>query len=287
MSPVDLFNERQYMQKPEFEIFMYRDSYLNDVALHHHDFYELYLFLSGNVTYSVESRNYTLQPGDLLMISPMELHRPIIAPAKEPYERIVLWVESSFFEKYRSAQTNLAKCFDTNAPNHTNLLRLDESKRAIISDLMNTILYENSNKEYGSKVLCLSALLKLMVTVNRLSASGNTPIEQNDKSAVVISNLIKYINEHYYEDLCLDELANKFFVSKYHLAHEFNRLVGTSVYRFIIQKRLIIAKQLLIDGLAPTAAYEKCGFGDYANFYRSFKAEYGISPKQFAQKSCK
>ena len=70
-------------------------------------------------------------------------------------------------------------------------------------------------------------------------------------------------------------------ISKYHLSHEFHRLVGTSVYRYIIQKRLVIAKQMLANGVAPTDVYGHCGFGDYANFYRAFKAEYHISPKQF------
>ena len=73
-----------------------------------------------------------------------------------------------------------------------------------------------------------------------------------------------------------------FFVNKYHLSHEFNRLVGTSIYRYVIQKRLVIAKQMLSDGLPPTDVYQHCGFGDYSNFYRAFKAEYGISPKDFS-----
>ena len=93
--------------------------------------------------------------------------------------------------------------------------------------------------------------------------------------------LIIYINENYNEDLNLDMLANKFFISKYHLSREFNRLVGTSVYRYIIQKRLVMAKQLMSTGISSTAVYQHCGFGDYSNFYRAFKSEYQISPKEY------
>ena len=94
-------------------------------------------------------------------------------------------------------------------------------------------------------------------------------------------NVLGYINDHYAEDLSLDHLANRFFISKYHLAREFQRLVGTSVHRYIVQKRLVIAKQMLSEGKPSSEVYQKCGFGDYSNFYRAFKAEYQISPKDF------
>lgn len=56
------FTQRQQMLLPSYEIYHYRDSHLDNVALHHHDFYEVYLFLSGNVDYTIESRNYHLIP---------------------------------------------------------------------------------------------------------------------------------------------------------------------------------------------------------------------------------
>ena len=59
------FNTRQQMQKTSFEIFHYFDSKPGSVALHHHDFYEIYFFISGQVEYQIEGRSYQLQPGDL------------------------------------------------------------------------------------------------------------------------------------------------------------------------------------------------------------------------------
>lgn len=90
--------------------------------------------------------------------------------------------------------------------------------------------------------------------------------EVEDKAGPVVAEVLHYINEHYPDELSLDLLSAKFFISKYHLSHEFHRLVGTSVYRYIIQKRLVIAKQMLANGVAPTDVYGHCGFGDYANF---------------------
>ena len=250
------------MLTDSYEIYRYRDSYLNDVALHHHDFYEVYLFLNGNVSYTVESRNYQLMPGDILLIGPLELHQPRITVEKRPYERIVLWVNKSFLEQFSTPQTTLTHCFDHSVPGHTNLLRLSPAPRQHITDLM-------------------ERLVQLLVELNR-QASSTQHHELTDKSGPIVTNVLNYINDHYHEELSLDLLASRFFVNKYHLSHEFNRLVGTSIYRYIIQKRLVIAKQLLSDGLPPTDVYQHCGFGDYSNFYRAFKAEYGISPKDFS-----
>lgn len=66
------FNQRQEMHVQSYEIFHYKNTMLDSVDVHHHDFYEVYLFLGGKVDYSVEGRNYHLEPGDVLMISPLE-----------------------------------------------------------------------------------------------------------------------------------------------------------------------------------------------------------------------
>lgn len=278
---IQKFNARQHMLVHSFEIFRYRDSYMNEVALHHHDFYEVYLFLNGNVNYTIESRNYRLLPGDLLLINPLELHQPRITHEKQPYERIVLWINRPFIEQLSSRQTNLTRCFDSSRPGHTNLLRLSPQHRQTVTGLMERLIAENDNSAYGGDLLAASCLIQLLVELNRMCMGTPQRHELTDKSEPVISNVLQYINEHYAEELSLDLLAGTFFISKYHLSHEFNRLVGTSVYRYIIQKRLVIAKKMLGDGIPPTEVYQNCGFGDYANFYRAFKSEYHINPKEF------
>ena len=234
------FTQRQHMLRPGYEIFRYCDSELGEVSLHHHDFYEIYLFLNGSVEYSIESRIYRLLPGDILLIGPMELHQPRIAKDHGPYERMVLWLDKRYLEQLSTPQT-----------------------------------------AYGSDVVARSCLLQLLAGLNRFALAAPARHEVEDKAGPVVAEVLHYINEHYPDELSLDLLSAKFFISKYHLSHEFHRLVGTSVYRYIIQKRLVIAKQMLANGVAPTDVYGHCGFGDYANFYRAFKAEYHISPKQF------
>ena len=275
------FNTRQHMLKHTFEVFRYRDSYLHEVALHHHDFYEVYLFLSGNVRYAIESRTYDLMPGDILLISPMELHQPMLGRENRDYERIVLWIDPKYIQQYTDLGFNLTGCFDTTDPRHTNLLRPDSASRQMLIYLLEQLLEESDSREYAAELQAQTYLVQVLVKLNRMAEQFSRPCERKDRSDSVVVDVLSYINQHYSEDLTLDVLANKFFVSKYHLSREFNRLVGIPVYRYVIQKRLVIAKQLLSEGIPSGDVYQRCGFGDYSNFYRAFKAEYQMSPKEF------
>ena len=274
------FSPRQHMTGNTFEIFRYKDSYMKEVALHHHDFYEIYFFLSGNVQYNIESRSYLLTPGDVLLISPMELHQPMFGSEQRVYERIVLWIDKRFLEGLSLPGQSFGTCFDTKAPGHTNLLRLEGVSRQYMTFQLEQLLAESSSDEPYHEVASLCILAQILISLNRLALQAkNEDIKTTPDSTVYY--ILGYINEHYNEDLTLDFLANKFFISKYHLSREFQRLVGTSVHRYIIQKRLVMAKQMLSEGMPSSEVYQHCGFGDYSNFYRAFKAEYQISPKDF------
>ncbi len=275
------FDPRQYMKKNTYEVFHYFDASPQEVALHHHDFYEVYFFLSGNVHYTVESRSYLLTAGDLLLIRPMELHRPMFGREQRDYERIVLWIHRDFLEQLCTPERDLAACFDTARPGRTNLLRPDGDMRLTLNFLLEALIQESASEEFGSEIYGVSCLVQVLVLLNRQSRREQREAETRTGADSVVYAVLNYINAHYSEDLSLDFLANRFFVSKYHLSREFNRLVGTSVYRYTIQKRLVMAKELMRRGVSSTAACQQCGFGDYSNFYRAFRAQYQISPKAF------
>ena len=277
------FESRQTMHNQTFEIFRYKDAYPKEVTLHHHDFYEVYFFLSGNVQYNIESRSYLLTPGDVLLISPMELHQPMFGQEQREYERIVLWIDKQFLEGFSLPGQRFTDCFDTANPGHTNLLRPEGVARQFLMFLLEQLISESTNEDPYREIASLTYLSQVLISLNRLALKQRReePIPGPDST---VFNVLGYINEHYSENLSLDDLANRFFISKYHLAREFQRLVGTSVHRYIVQKRLVMAKQMLSTGRPSSEVYQHCGFGDYSNFYRAFKAEYQISPKEFVRR---
>ena len=276
------YTRRQTMIASDYEIYRYRSTYMNEVELHHHDFYEVYLLLRGRVEYIVENQIYRMRPGDWMVTSPLELHQARIATDADAYERFVLWISRSYLDRLSTPRTSLTRCFDTSVENHTNLLRLPSATGAQMRSIIERLSALQSDKEYGSDLLAQGALVELMIGLNRAAEErGDTrPAGSSDQ---VVDAVLHYIHEHYSETLTLDQLAEKFFISKYHLLRKFDAQVGTTVHRYILQKRLLNAKQLLAGGVPPNEVCQYCGFGDYANFYRAFKAEYNQTPRQYIQ----
>ena len=277
------FTNRQKMSRNTYEIYHYRDSSNQEVSLHHHDFYEIYFFLSGNVSYNIESQSYRLSPGDVLLIGPNELHQPVISPEKQNYERYVLWLNAAFLQQFVSPGQDLTQCFDTSAPGHVNLIRPEGANRELLHYLMQQLVQEQGSQDFASDIYCLSLLAQMLVLVNRTALRAGRAPEPRDNADSVVYRILTYINENYNDDLSLDFLANEFFISKYHLSREFSRVVGTSVHRYIVQKRLIMARQMMAAGISSSEVAQRCGFGDYSNFYRAFTNEYQISPRKYVE----
>ena len=275
------FDPRQEMRRPGFEVFYYRDPSPGNVEVHHHDFYEIYFFLNGQVEYWVEGRVYYLEPGDLLLINPMELHRPIVGE-DDVYERIVLWVDRAWLERFSDENASLTRCFDNALADHTNLLRPSARQRAAVRSRLAELVQESyGDAGYAGAQYATAVLLQFMVELNRMAQHTAALEHAPAQPAPLVSQVLEYVSTHYSEELSLESLAQRFFVSKYHLSHEFSRAVGVGVYRYIMLKRLQMAKQMLAGGMAPGEVCTACGFRDYTNFFRAFRAEYGVSPREF------
>ena len=274
------FDPRQVMHRDSFEIFHYRDPRPGFVEVHHHDFYEVYFLLSGNVAYWVEGRIIRLTPGDLLFINPMELHRPMTDGSEPVCERLVLWINKEYLEKLSNGQVCLSGCFDTSLPSHSHLIRPSSPERAVLTARMGELVRECYSKEFGSDLSAQGIFLQLMVQLNRL-ARHTEGQQEGEQLSPLVQNTMHYIGENLSGELSLDTLAGELFVSKYHLSHAFSREVGVSVYRYILLRRLMMARQLLTDGEPAGQVCRNCGFADYTSFYRAFKSEYGISPREF------
>jgi len=270
---------RQHMLSTDYEVFHYLNNDISGINLHHHDFYECYLFISGDVTYLIEGKTYYLEPGDLILINSKELHQAIIRSKDVPYERIVLWINRSFLKELSTDETDLSLCFES--LNRKNVLRADFELQQNIRLLLNKLISLERYKGIGYKLLYKAYISELLVHINNLATSGNIKLDLDIKKSNLIDGIIEYINNHIEEDITVDELSECFYLSKFHLSREFKKHTGTTIHRYIIQKKLIEAKELILKGVPIISVYKQCGFGDYSNFFRSFKNEYGVTPKRF------
>ena len=281
---ISAFNTRQTMRSRDFEIFHYCDSYLDDINLHHHDFYEVYFFIDGEVNYQIENRSYPLLPGDLLVIEPNELHQPVITTPSKPYERIVMWIDRHYLKELSHySGLNLGACFDRGQPGHGNLIRLSPEEREPLMALVSILLREQETAQYGGEAMRRNGACQLLIMINRLTMASRSDVATAGENDPLIDRVFSYINTHIQEDLSLERLEDVFFFDSGTLTRRFKKQIGTTISQYIRQKRLTIARNLLSEGYQPIEIYARCGFADYSGFFRAFKLQYGMSPKDFIQ----
>ena len=93
-----------------------------------------------------------------------------------------------------------------------------------------------------------------------------------------MAEVLHYINEHYPDELSLDLLSAKFFISKYHMMRRFREETGTSIHNYLSDKRLLAARDLIQSGLSATDACFRCGFRSYSAFSRAYGKLFGATP---------
>ena len=278
------FDSRQYMLAVDMELFHYRSSKLLNIEYHNHDFYEVYFLVSGKVAYSIEGRSYALQPGDVLILSDQEMHRPSQA-GEEPYERIVIWVRPAYLKTLGSEGYPLTACFEHLPRAGGNQLRMDPAALLEFRENLDDLEEAYWSEEPGADLLRRAYFTELMVRLNRAyraAEDGRAPLDGEVSAApsTRTAGLIRYINDNIGEDLGLDRLAAEFYVSKYHMLREFRRHTGVTIHQYVLTKRLILARHHLRRGMPVAEVCRLCGFRDPSNFARLYRREYGRSPKE-------
>ncbi len=281
---IEEFTHRQIMAERFYEYHHYRNDGPITVDFHEHAFYEIYIFISGNVNYIIEGRTYDLRPGDVLLTNNSDIHRPEILPSQYPYERIVIWLNNTFFNGLLDIGEDLTACFKDASNRDYRLFRPNASQLLKIQDTCRAIEQERSVNRLGSRVMAFSSIMEILVLISRayyeISDSAQHGVTENQQ----INQIVAYINNHYNEDLSLESLSSKFYLSKYYLSHKFKQFTGLSLYQFILKKRLTIARNMLMRGKSVTETYTECGFNDYSNFLKAFKQEFGEKPSQYLKK---
>ena len=276
----DINNKVGYLND-NFKIFHIRDKKDIKFEYHHHDFSKIVILIDGDLTYYIEGKAYILKPWDILFVNKNEIHKPVVNTDKY-YERIVIWLNPDFMAKYAQGNNDLLKCFEVAIKNNYNLLRLNMKSIEIIKNLIQDIQNCNNSNEFGSEILKESLFVQLMVLMNRLflNSDKNRDIEdiQYDKT---IEGVLNYINSNLENDLSIDTIASEFFISKYYLMRKFKNQIGSSIHNYVVQKRLILARSLISDGLSMSSVCSRCGFNDYSSFVRAFKKVYGVSPSNY------
>lgn len=273
-------NSKKGYLDSDFRFFHLKDKRNMDFEYHYHEFYKIIIFISGKVTYLIEGRTYEFRPYDIVFVNKNDIHKSEIS-ASEMYERIILWMSDDFLDKQSSALSSLKYCFNITSENKSKLMRLNKFDLESIKNLLTNLETASTSGDMGSEILAKALFLQLLVYLNRYSSDkDNFNIQSGISHDEAIDFIIDYINTNLSDDLSLDTISAKFYMSKYNLMHKFKKQTGYSLHSYIVKKRLILAKSLIKKGSSVGDACLLCGFGDYANFIRAYKKMYGVSPKR-------
>ena len=237
--------------------------------LHYHEFCKILFFLRGRGEYLIDGKLYRLLPGDIVLLNAGSVHRAMLSP-EEPYERIILYVLPAYLQKLSGEASDLNSLFSP-----SRVLRPREDRLSRLALRMEKDLLDDG---FGKELLCRADLLKLCVYLGRALASSALSAKPLTPGEPRIRQILGYLEEHIAEDLTIDQLANRFFLSKYHMMRLFRAETGISIHQYITQKRLLLARSYLASGMCATESCYRSGFGSYSSFTRACKKLLGTTP---------
>lgn len=248
---------RNFTEKPDTDMF----------KMHTHSTHELYCFMNGSANYYVEGNVYKLRQGDLLIMRKGEAHSLLINK-QQPYERII--VNFSNEALVGETATSILNFIENRPLGRYNRYSATELKEKNLHYYLNRIL---ATDDFAQKQLYLTLIL------NELCQKYPEP-QENDQKHDIFIELVTYINSHLSEEITLDLLSANFYLSKTHLIRLFKKNTGSTVWNYLLAKRLVLARELLMSGERPTEVYLRAGFNDYSSFFKAYKAKYKKSPKE-------
>ncbi len=236
---------------------------------HIHDGYELFCLVKGKVGYVVEGNIYKLKAGAILLMRSSEAHKLIVNESDE-YERYVLNFRPELFNML---EPKLLNPYTSRALGERNLYLPSELGVSAVS-IFEKIFDEASL--IGARTAVISNISSLFCAVLRSFLDTSRHIKGQGKS--VAQEITSYINEHLTEELSIDKIALAVHLSASQTNRIFKKIAGTSVYDYILSKRLILFQEKRALGKSALEASQECGFRDYSSFYRLYKKRLGVSP---------
>ena len=257
----------------DYRLFHLRSEGGTRPEFHYHEFYKVLLLVSGSGFYTVDGRRYAIQSGDIVLVGSHSVHRPEFESGAA-YERIIVYISPEFLRRSSVPDCDLTDCFRGG-----HVLRPAEAERRQLFSLAAALERELGEEDYGQSILCAGSVLRLLVRIGRCLRRGDTPrpgpmTPGNERVAAIV----RYLDRHLTEDICIDDLAERFFLSKYHMMRLFRRETGTTIHGYLTQRRLTLARELMRGGMSATDACFRSGWRSYCSFTRAYGRHFGSTP---------
>jgi AraC-like DNA-binding protein len=262
----------------DFKIFHLIDRQRKEFEFHYHDFNKIIIFISGNINYTIEGKSYELQPYDILLVNAGEIHRPSVLD-NTAYERIIIYVSPQFLSTFSEEEYDLNYCFSRAKQEHSNVLRIHSMEKSKLYQVCQELEHSFSDQAFGKELYQKILFLEFMIQLNRTAILNHINYLDSAKDNTKLVQILDYINEHLGEEITIDSLSARFYLSRYYLMHFFKEETGYTIGTYITEKRLLLAKNLVQNGCSITEACFQSGFKNYSTFSRAFKKAFNTIPK--------
>jgi AraC-like DNA-binding protein/quercetin dioxygenase-like cupin family protein len=272
----DLLNE-EHTFGIEYRKFTDRGSMSSN---HYHGHYEIYYQMAGERYYFIKDRTYYIKKGDIVFINMYDLHKTIYAGA-DFYERVLINFKARYIKGFLddSKDIDLFSVFSRDI----NVYSLSLTEQGFIESLLNKMLQENQKSSIGYGSYLKISLIEILIFLNRLSLNPQTrSLEYPSALHKKISEVAKYINNNFFNNITLNDLSQVFHVSPFYLSRTFKKVTGFTFIEYLNSTRIKEAQRLLLkSNLSVTDIGEKVGFESTTHFGRVFKNISNASPLQY------
>ena len=233
----------------------------NVLDSHIHNECEIYINLSGDVSFVVENNIYPITPGSIIITRPFEYHHCVYHSNK---------LHKHFWFLFSAAGNEyLYDLFYNRKVGENNLLVLEKDKTNELISVCEkmTIGVESEFEKYFN-----------FFKIINLIRNGIAPYRSDALYPDIVVNAMTYIDDHLSYPISIIEISKKVNVSVNTLERYFMRFLNVSPTAYIKKKRLSNAARLLSEGYSVTEASEKSGFPDCSGFISLFRKTYGQTP---------
>lgn len=281
-----LNGSREYVDFiPESHLRIWYNTQTEGYANHYHNAMEIIVCAENQYIITTNSRTFTLNPGDILIIPPYMLHELYSKPSGARFIYLIDIDMLRCFRDYKALDPAFMEPYLCTAASRPDLYRHIHDSLMRMADLY-------FSHQVFWEISIYSVLLDIFTTIgtnhylqNADENVENTADRQSENYAL-FSNLLNFIDTHYADDLTLEQAAEYIGFSKYHFTRLFKQHTNTTFHNYLCYKRIQAAQSLLTeDRNRPITDIAFCsGFNNLTTFNRCFSKYAGCSPTEYRNK---
>lgn len=237
-------------------------------------------WIKGKGSINIEGTSHELCTGDVIMMNPSEFFLTNVENGCY-HERITLLVNLNMVNLFPCDCLPIFSKFYKREKKTGNIIPSAVVKKygvdKLFLELLGIVREDTETKEP-------LAICKIIELLNRMGKTFDETLCKSDGDTLsesFIDKVLRYIEENYEKDIKIQDIAEHFSVHRSYLSHEFNKKVGTSVWNYIILRRIHKFNSLMTpDSSIEEGAYS-VGFRNYSNFFRLYKKHMGMTPMEY------